>query len=153
MQSSVRAFAAPFLAALALAASPAVAGGADPNLKSAATGTIELSGGGVALGVGVSWGKGTLTYRGQTYKLKTSGLSAVDIGASGYTASGTVENLKQVSDIAGNYTAGQLGATVAGGGDITTMKNDKGVVIKMHSTNRGLRFTAAPKGVKVELVK
>ena len=157
MKSTVRAFAAPLLAALALAASaPALAGGgglADPNVANAATGTIELSGGGVALGVGVSWGKGVLTYRGKTYKLKTSGLSAVDIGASGYTASGTVENLKQLSDIEGNYTAGQLGATVAGGGGITTMKNDKGVVIKMHATSRGLQFSAAAKGVKVELAK
>ena len=159
MTSTVRAFVAPFLAALALAASaPALAGGGgqakpNPNLANAATGTIELSGGGVALGVGVSWGKGTLTYRGQTYKLKTSGLSAVDIGASGYTANGTVENLKQLSDIEGNYTAGQLGATVAGGGGITTMKNDKGVVIKMHATSRGLQFSAAAKGVKVELAK
>jgi hypothetical protein len=155
MQSTVRAFAAPLLAALALAASaPALAGGqANANLANAATGTIELSGGGVAFGVGVSWGKGTLNYRGQTYKLKTSGLSAVDIGASGYTANGTVENLKKLSDIEGNYTAGQLGATVAGGGGLTTMKNDKGVVIKMHATSRGLQFTAAPKGVKVELAK
>jgi hypothetical protein len=156
MKSSVRAFAAPLLATLLLAASaPALAGGgpADPHAKNAATGTIELSGGGVAFGVGVSWGKGTLTYRGQTYKLKTNGLSAVDIGASGYTATGTVENLKQLSDIEGNYTAGQLGATVAGGGGVTTMKNDKGVVIKMHATSRGLQFTAAPKGVKVELAK
>ena len=153
MTSSVRAFAAPFLAALALAVSPAVAGGADPHAKNAATGTIELSGGGVALGVGVSWGKGTLTYRGQTYRLKTNGLSAVDIGASGYTANGTVENLKQLSDIEGNYTAGQLGATVAGGGGVTTMKNDKGVVIKMHGTSRGLQFSAAAKGVKIEIAK
>jgi len=157
MKSTVRAFAAPVLAALCMAASaPALAGGgglADPDAKNAATGTIELSGGGVAFGVGVSWGKGTLTYRGQTYKLKTNGLSAVDIGASGYTANGTVENLKQLSDIEGNYTAGQLGATVAGGGGVTTMKNDKGVVIKMHATSRGLQFTAAPKGVKLELAK
>ena len=60
MKSTVRAFAAPVLAALVLAASaPALAGGqANPDLANAATGTIEMSGGGVALGVGVSWARG-----------------------------------------------------------------------------------------------
>ena len=43
--------------------------------------------------------------------------------------------------------------SVAGGGGITTMKNDKGVVIKVNATSRGLRLTAAPSGVKIQLAK
>ena len=159
MKSSLRAVAAPFLAVFALAATsaPVVAQAPGPPKKAPvsqeATGTIELNGGGVALGVGVSWGKGTLTYRGQKHALKVNGLSAVDIGASGYTASGTVSNLKQLSDIEGTYQAASLGATVAGGGSVSTMKNDKGVVIKVNATSRGLRLTAAPSGVKIQLAK
>ncbi|MBO9557345.1 MAG: hypothetical protein J7515_02015 [Caulobacter sp.] len=158
MNATVRAVAAPFLVALALAATsaPVVAGGAPPKPGSTsqeATGTIELHGGGVALGVGVSWGKGTVTYRGQKYALKVNGLSAVDIGASGFSASGTVSNLKQLSDIEGTYQAAALGAVAAGGGSISTMKNDKGVVIKVNATSRGLRLTAAPSGVKIQLAK
>jgi hypothetical protein len=146
----VRAFAAPALAVLALSAAsvPAIAQTPSPD-----TATIELKGGGVAVGVGVGWGSGTLTWRGQTYKLKTSGLSVVDIGASRYSASGTVTGLKQVSDIAGVYQAAELGATVAGGGAVISMKNDKGVAIKANSTTRGLRFTAAPKGITIKLEK
>lgn len=157
MSLTLRAFAVPVLAVAALAASsaPVVASGADPAKKAPvsqeATGTIEISGGGVALGVGVNWGKGTLTYRGQKHALKVNGLTAVDIGATGFTASGTVSNLKQLSDIQGTYQAAALGATVAGGGSVSTMKNDKGVVIKLNATSRGLRFTAAPSGVKIEL--
>ncbi|MEJ2818650.1 MULTISPECIES: hypothetical protein [unclassified Caulobacter] len=159
MNSTVRALAAPVLAAFALAATsaPVLAGGADPAKKGSvsqeATGAIEIHGGGVALGVGVSWGKGTLTYRGEKHALKVNGLSAVDIGASGFTASGTVSNLKQLSDIEGTYQAASLGATVAGGGSVSTMKNDKGVVIKVNATSRGLRLTAAPSGVKIQLAK
>jgi len=156
MKSTVRAFAAPVLAAFALAAAsaPVLADQAKSGAVSQeATGTIELSGGGVALGVGVGWGKGVLTYRGQKHALKTNGLSVVDIGASGYTASGTVTNLKQLSDIEGTYQAVALGAAVAGGGSVSTMKNDKGVVIKLNATSRGLRFTAAPSGIKIELKK
>lgn len=151
MHSIVRVLAAPVLAAFVLAA-PAVpvlaqTGPADTNA------TISVTGGGVAVGVGVSWGHGVLTYRGQQYKLKTSGLSVVDIGASSYSGSGTVTNLKQVSDIAGNYQAVVLGATVAGGGGVTSMKNDKGVVIKLNATTKGLKFTAAPQGITIKLAK
>lgn len=161
MKSTILAVAASCAAAFALAAAPVVAAGSDPAQGTAkkgavsqeATGTIELHGGGVALGVGVGWGKGVLTYRGEKHALKTNGLSVVDIGASGYSASGTVTNLKQLSDIEGTYQAVALGAVAAGGGSISTMKNDKGVVIKANSTTRGLRFTAAPKGIKIDLAK
>jgi hypothetical protein len=157
MNSTLRAVAAPVLAAFALAAISVPAVAADPAKKAPvsqeATGTIDISGGGVALGVGVNWGKGTLTYRGEKHALKVNGLSAVDIGASGYSANGTVSNLKQLSDIEGTYQAVALGAVVAGGGSVSTMKNDKGVVIKVNATSRGLRLTAAPSGVKIELKK
>jgi hypothetical protein len=148
----VRAFAAPVLAILALSVAPMSAvAPAMAQTPSSDTATIAFKGGGVAVGVGVGWGSGVLTWRGQTYKLKTSGLSVVDIGASRYSASGTVTGLKQVSDIAGVYQAAELGATVAGGGAVISMKNDKGVAIKANSTTRGLRFTAAPKGVTIKL--
>jgi hypothetical protein len=151
MHSIVRALAAPVLATFVLAA-PMIPAMAEDSAADT-TGTIEFTGGGVAIGVGVGWGHGTLHFRGKDYKLKTSGLSAVDIGASRYSASGTVTGLKQASDIVGVYQAAELGATVAGGGAVISMKNDKGVAIKANSTTRGLRFTAAPKGIKIELAK
>jgi hypothetical protein len=152
MHSTVRALAAPVLAAFLLAA-PAIPAFAENSAAGATTGTIDFTGGGVAIGVGVGWGHGVLHFQGKDYKLKTSGLSAVDIGASRYSASGTVTGLKQASDIVGVYQAAELGATVAGGGAVISMKNDKGVAIKANSTTRGLRFTAAPKGIKIELAK
>ena len=153
MHSIVRALAAPVLAAFVLAAPAAPVFAADSPASTATTGTITVTGGGVALGVGVSWGHGVLTYRGQQYKLKTSGLSVVDIGASSYSGNGTVTGLKQVSDIVGNYQAVSLGATVAGGGGLMSMKNDKGVVIKLNATTKGLKFTAAPNGISIKLEK
>jgi hypothetical protein len=150
MQPTVRAL-APILAALAVAGPAMAQQKPPPPPPGPDTATIEFSGGGVAVGVGVGWGSGVLTWRGQKYKLKTSGLSVVDIGASRYSASGTVTGLRQVSDIAGVYKSAELGATVAGGGAVISMKNDKGVVIKAGSTTRGLRFTAAPKGITIKL--
>lgn len=115
--------------------------------------TIELSGGSVALGIGYSWGEGKLVYKGQSHKLKVSGLSIVDVGASSYTASGPVFRLKRLEDIEGNYTAGTAGATVAGGVSGTVMKNDHGVVIELTATREGLQFTLAPTGMKITLDK
>ena len=154
MPSTVRALLAPFLAVIVLTAlfSPVLAQAADPRATDT-KGTITVTGGGVALGVGVSWGHGVLTYRGHQYKLKTSGLSVVDIGASSYSGNGTVTGLKQLSDIVGNYQSVALGATVAGGGGVTSMKNDKGVVIKLNATTKGLKFTAAPQGITIKLDK
>ena len=91
-------------------------------------GQISISGGSVAFVAGVSWGKGTLSYHGRTYKLKIKGLSVGDIGASKFSASGPVYNLHRVSDISGTYAAAEAAATVGGGAGGVTMKNDKGVL-------------------------
>lgn len=115
--------------------------------------TIELSGGAVAVGIGYSWGKGSVTYLGARHALKINGLSIVDVGASGYTASGSVYHLKKLSDIEGTYTAAEAGATVAGGASAIVMQNDKGVVIKMTSTREGLQFSLAPNGLSISLEK
>jgi hypothetical protein len=115
--------------------------------------TIELSGGSVAIGIGYSWGEGKLVYKGQSHKLKISGLSIVDVGISSYTASGPVFRLKKLEDIEGNYSAGTAGATVAGGVSGTVMKNDHGVVIELTATREGLQFTLAPSGMKITLDK
>jgi hypothetical protein len=115
--------------------------------------TIELSGGSVAIGIGYSWAKGAVTFEGVKHALKVSGISIVDVGASGYTASGSVYHLKKLSDIEGTYTAIEAGATVAGGASAVAMKNDKGVVIQMTATRSGLQFSLAPSGLTLSLAK
>jgi len=126
---------------------PAVAADQVPD------GTIELTGGSVSAGIGYTWGKGHLVFQGKTYQLKINGLSVVDIGASNYTASGTVYNLKKVKDIEGNYTAGEASGTVAGGAGGTIMKNQNGVKIELTATRQGLQFTLAAQGLNITLVK
>jgi len=114
-------------------------------------GTITFSGGAVAFIAGVSWGSGTLSYHGRSYKLRVRGLSVGDIGASKFSASGKVYNLKRVTDINGTYGAAEAAATVGGGGGGVTMKNDKGVIINAESSSAGLQLTLAPKGVDIKL--
>jgi hypothetical protein len=142
--------------ALAAAASLALFGcvsaaAQNPPVGGPSTATIEFEGGAVAIGVGFSWGGGKLHYNGQTYPIQVNGLSALDVGASKYSASGKVTGLKQLSDIEGTYVAGEAGATVAGGASVQSMKNDKGVVITFNTTRAGLQFTLAPKGATIKL--
>jgi len=113
--------------------------------------TVNFTGGSIAAGIGFSWGHGELSYGGQSHVFKITGVSLVDVGAANISASGHVYNLKNLADFNGNYVAMAAGITVAGGGSATYLKNEHGVVIKLHSTDVGLRFNLSADGVKVML--
>ena len=113
--------------------------------------TLKLSAGSVAAGVGISWGSGTLTYNGKDYPISVTGLSVGDVGITKIEASGKVYNLKNVDDFNGNYTAGAVGAAVAGGASITGMKNQNGVSIELVATTQGVKFTLGGGGVDMKI--
>ena len=143
-----------FVSTAALAAgdasstSPPVADGAIPSAY------VWLSGGSVAVGIGYTWGHGTLYYSKdqKQYKFKLSGISVVDVGATGLNAEGEVYNLTTPADLSGNFTVVTAGLTIGEGGSIAWLRNDKGVVIKLHSQTGGLRFNLAAEGMHVTLV-
>jgi hypothetical protein len=128
-----------------------VAGAGLAAAQSVPSGTVELSGGSVAVGIGYTWGHGTLIFDGKRYGLKVQGLSIVQVGISQYTASGTVYGLTKLSDINGIYTAVSAGAAVAGGASATTMKNSNGVVIQWVATHQGINLSLSAKGVSMHL--
>jgi hypothetical protein len=114
-------------------------------------GTVSFTGGAFALGIGFQWGNGILAFQGKQYPFKVSGLSVLDVGATGISGTGTVRNLHNVADFSGNYVAFSAGVTVAGGGSVTSLRNQNGVVIDNVSTAQGLRLTLAPGGVNITL--
>jgi hypothetical protein len=122
-----------------------------PALAQAQEGTVSISFTGVAAGVGVSWGSGVLTYGGKTYPFKIDGLSVGDVGISTMSASGTVKNLKNVADFAGNYAAVGTGLAVGGGASVLTMQNQRGVVMDITATQAGVKFNFGPQGMTVTL--
>jgi len=105
----------------------------------------------VALGIGVSWGDGKLTFQGKDHVFDVKGLSVIDLGVSKVTATGEVFNLKKLSDFSGNYVAGQAGATVGGGAGATVMKNQNGVGMKLTGVGQGVQLTLAGSGVDIKL--
>jgi len=124
-----------------------VALAADP----APSGTVKLTQKVVAVGIGVSSGEGTLTYQGKNYAFSVDGLSVADVGVSTISSSGEVFYLNKVSDFSGNYTAGEAGIAIGGGPSDTIMKNQNGVVIRLHGTQQGGRVTLAAAGVTLKL--
>jgi hypothetical protein len=113
--------------------------------------TLELKEGSVAAGIGFSWGSGTLTYQGNTYKVAVDGLSVGSVGIAEATAAGKVFGLKSLKDFDGNYTAVAAGLTAAGGGAVTSMRNQNGVRIDLVSTTQGVKFTLAAAGVNLRI--
>jgi hypothetical protein len=115
--------------------------------------TLTLKGGSVAAGIGYTWGHGELDYRNRSQSFSIKGVSVVDVGATDFSASGNVYNLKKLQDFSGNYVAAGAGITVAGGGTALYLKNEHGVIVKLISTDVGLKFTLSAEGVHVALKK
>ena len=113
--------------------------------------TLQLNQGSVAVGIGWSWGGGTLTYHGKRYPVDVDGLTVGSVGVSKATASGSVYDLKKLEDFNGTYTAVGAGATVGGGGSVATMRNQNGVRITLRSTSRGVKFTLGASGVSLNI--
>lgn len=114
-------------------------------------GTVTVESKSIAVGVGVSWGDGKLTYQGKEHAFSINGLSVADLGISKATATGEVFNLKKLSDFSGNYVAAQAGAAVGGGAGAVAMKNQHGVVMRLTGTGTGVKLTLAAQGIDVKL--
>ena len=116
--------------------------------------TLRLSGGAFALGIGFSWGSGTLTYKGKDYPVKVNGLSVGKVGMTGVSAYGEVFNLKHLQDFNGHYNvgaAGTRGVTIAKGKTGTLMTNQAGVIVRIAATQTGLDVNATGGGVDMQI--
>ena len=116
--------------------------------------TLRLSTGGFALGIGVSWGSGTLTYGGKDYPVKVKGLSVGRVGVTSSSAYGEVFNLKHLQDFNGHYNvggAGTRGVTLGAGKTGTIMSNQAGVIVRISSTQNGIAVNATGGGADMQL--
>jgi hypothetical protein len=119
--------------------------------EQAPSGTVTLTSKSVGVGIGVEWGDGTLTFGGKPLAFSVEGLSVVDLGVSEIKTTGEVFNLKNVADFSGTYAAAEIGAAVVKGENDVIMKNEKGVVLRLHGTQKGARLTLGAGGVKITL--
>jgi hypothetical protein len=146
-------FATVLVSTVAVASGDASSASPPVSEQSIPSAYVWLSGGAVGVGIGYTWGHGTLYYSKdqKEYKFKLSGVSVADVGGAGITAEGEVYNLASPADLSGNYSAVTAGLTVGAGGSVAYLKNEKGVVIKLHSQTGGLRFNLSAEGMHVTL--
>jgi hypothetical protein len=114
-----------------------------------ADGSITISGGVVALGIGYEWARGTLVYQGRAYPFWVRGVSVMDIGAAKIVGSGEVFNLKSLADFEGNYAGTTFGSAVSQGASLGLIKNEHGVSIRARSTVSGVRFNFSGNGIRI----
>lgn len=112
---------------------------------------VELQRSSIGAGIGISWGKGLLSFEGNAYPFSVKGLSVGDLGAAKILAEGRVENLESLRDFAGTYVAVEAGATAGKGGSAITMRNEHGVTITLAAQREGLGLTLGAQGFSVEL--
>jgi hypothetical protein len=112
---------------------------------------VQWSGGAIAAGIGYTWGDGTLDFGSKKHDFTVSGMSIVDVGAARMSVAGDVYHLNNLSDFEGNYITLSAGGTLAGGGSFVYLQNQHGVVIKLATTEVGLRFNLATGGLNIAL--
>ena len=130
---------------LAVVALSTVATAADPDA------TLTLKTTAVAAGVGAEWGSGELKFGGKKIPFSANGISLIDAGVSTTNAIGDVYGLKKLEDFAGTYTAAKGELAVGAGVGGIAMQNEKGVTVKLTSTQQGLKLALGPEGLKIKL--
>ena len=103
----------------------------------------------------VSWGRGTLTFRGRNTRFRIRGLGAGGIGLATMTAVGDVYNLTRLSDFAGAYAQARAGAVlgdqqIRGG---LWLINPNGVQINLRPQRRGVALQLGGDALHIELTR
>jgi hypothetical protein len=109
--------------------------------------TLTLTARAAAVGMGLVWGAGTLEYQGQKYPVRVDGMGIGAVGLASVTAHGVVQNLKEVEDLNGQYTALGGGVEVGRGANRLRLRNAKGVVIDVAAEGKGIQLGIGLRGI------
>jgi hypothetical protein len=109
----------------------------------AITGAVRLTVVKAGFGFGAGRGRGVLTFRHRNYPFTINGVSVgIAAGASVSKLVGRADNINQLGDFSGTYTAVGLGAALIGGVGGVQLKNAKGVIITLQGVKAGLELAA-----------
>ena len=127
---------------------------ATPVLADEASGTISVKLTSASALMGAAWGQGVLTFGGKTYAFKVKGLKVLSVGIKKASANGDVYKLTNAADLAGTYKqASQGGLTFIKGEKGVVVENDKGVVINVMGTAKGMDLGLVKGGLTIKDVK
>jgi hypothetical protein len=130
---------------MAFSATGAIAQGDTPS------GKISIETTSIAAGIGLSWGNGTLNFKGQDYRFSIDGVTLIDFGMSKASATGEVYNLGDLAKFEGNYMAVEASFALGGGMGSMSLRNPYGVILQLKSISQGARLQLGSSGMKIEL--
>ncbi|HVN86659.1 MAG TPA: hypothetical protein VMW17_17635 [Candidatus Binatia bacterium] len=121
-------------------------------------GTIQAATKSVAVGAGVIWGDGTLTFEGKDHLFSIKNLSLTDLGIGEATVKGNVYNLGKLEDFTGTYRVTEPDFALGGAGPPWSrsyrgmiLGNDKGVVVQIWIVREGPHLHLIDNAVEVRL--
>ena len=144
---------ATLLSSLFLAATlsaPALAA-TDPGKKGLPDATVLISEKAADIGVGATWGGGTLHFHGRSYHFTIKGVDVAAVGFSTITGHGRVYELKTLHDFDGTYVAANGEATAGSGLGGQVLKNGSGVELRIDDLTKGARLAGAAQGITLQL--
>lgn len=112
-------------------------------------GELTLESTQIAAGVGVTWGDGIIKFQNKQYTFQVRGLDAGAVGISKISAKGDVYNMKSIADFPGHYVAAQAGVAVIKGEIGLLMRNEKGTVINLKATQKGVQLSLGAQGLNI----
>jgi hypothetical protein len=140
-----------FLRGILVALSTMLAAGVSTNAR-ADGGTVRISFIKAGWVIGGSFGNGTMTFQGRTYRLSIGGMSyGFTFGGSQTNLHGRVSNIFRPSDIEGVYGAAGAGATVIRGPQAIVLTNQKGAVLELSGNQTGLMVNLDLSGMALSL--
>jgi hypothetical protein len=96
-------------------------------------------------------GRGELSFQGQTYPFSLGGMGIGFLGFTKVDAQGEVYNLKSIADFPGAYAQGSADWAAGSGEGVLWLTNTKGVVIKLHSSSKGVSLAVGGEGLVVRM--
>ena len=141
----------PVFAAAAVLASATGAFAADPGVHSAIDGRVIIHAKSANVGVGWSWGEGTLIYHHHHYPFSVQGLNVAAVGFSTVTGHGRVYNLHNLHDFDGTYAQSHGEATLGTGIGGSALINGNGVQIRIDDVTKGAQLAGATSGIELKL--
>jgi hypothetical protein len=103
----------------------------------------------VSVGIGFTWGEGTLRFRGKDYNFKVNGLNMIGLGFATMIARGEVYNLESLADFPGKYYGVEGGATLVEGSAGLVIKNSQGVVMNLKAEQKGVDLRLGDQGLSI----
>ena len=119
--------------------------------KATPSGKVTMQSTSIAVGIGVTWGDGKLTFKGKDYPFSIDGLTLVDWGISKAQAEGEVYNLTDPAKLGGTYLAAEAGLTLAGGMGGMVLRNQDNVVLHLRSVSQGARLQLGTSGLTIKM--